>query len=64
MIDPKAFLSTDPEEKENERYRAMQGSFSCPENGCYEVATEGQYDEFNRKIFWTCPAGHDGSARL
>lgn len=63
MIDPRAFLSNDPSNSPG-KYRAIQGSFSCPEQGCYEVANEGQYDEENRKVFWTCSNGHDGSARL
>jgi hypothetical protein len=63
MIDPRSFISSS-ESGPPPKYRTMQGSFSCSEQGCYEVATEGEYDEENRKIFWTCPNGHEGSARL
>lgn len=63
MIDPKDFVSEDTP-KSKSRYKAIEGSFSCPEQGCYEVAKEGHYDEENRKVFWLCPNGHEGSARL
>ena len=63
MIDPREFVSNDIA-KTPDKLRVMQGSFACPEQGCYEVATEGKYDEENRKIFWICPNGHEGSAKL
>lgn len=64
MIDPRTFVSDDAGKSISGKFKIIEGSFSCPEQGCYEVSKEGHYDEENRKVFWTCPNGHDGSARL
>lgn len=61
MIDPKEFITAEP--TENKKMPTVEGTFSCPEQGCYEVVTEADYDEENKKAFWTCPNGHDGGAR-
>ena len=61
MIDPKDFISSQ-QSKEKELPK-VEGTFSCPEQGCYEVVTEAEYDEENRKAFWVCPNGHEGGAR-
>lgn len=63
MIDPKMFIKTDPS-KNTEGLKDMDGAYACPEPGCFEIARSGKYDEENRKIFWVCPNGHEGSARL
>jgi hypothetical protein len=62
MIDPKKFI-TSPS-KEGGKYKEIDGSFSCPETGCFEVSNKGKYDAENKKVYWTCPNGHQGSARL
>jgi len=61
MIDPKDFISSD--QSKNKELPTVEGTFSCPEQGCYEVVTEAEYDEENRKVFWVCPNGHEGGAR-
>lgn len=62
MIDPKIFINSP--KKENKQYKDINGSFSCPEPGCFEVTSSGKYDYENKKVYWTCVNGHDGSARL
>lgn len=62
MIDPKMFIKDSPQK--SQEFKEMGGAFACPEPDCFEIARSGQYDEENRKIFWTCPNGHPGSARL
>lgn len=62
MIDPKQFIK--PQKTKMPQYKEISGSFSCLEPGCFEVSTTGRYDAENKKVYWTCPNGHDGSARL
>jgi hypothetical protein len=62
MIDPKAFISAPS--KSSTKFKEIDGTFSCSEQGCFEVSTKGMYDASNKKVYWTCPNGHDGSARL
>jgi hypothetical protein len=62
MIDPKSFITAPS--KSNTKFKEIDGTFSCSEQGCFEVSTKGMYDASNKKVYWTCPNGHDGSARL
>jgi hypothetical protein len=62
MIDPKNFIKPSP--KQNKTFKDIEGSFSCPEIGCFEVSSTGKYDSENKKVYWVCPNGHEGSARL
>lgn len=62
MIDPKSFITAPS--KSSSSFKKIEGTFSCPEQGCFEVSTEGAYDPANKKVYFTCPNGHDGSARL
>lgn len=61
MIDPREFIKNSNDSSKN-KLQDIDGSFACPENGCYEVSTSGKYDENERKIFWTCSNGHEGVA--
>jgi len=61
MIDPKTFIKN---VKPKKQMREINGSFSCSEQGCYEVSSIGMYDAEDRKVYWVCPNGHEGSARL
>jgi hypothetical protein len=62
MIDPRQFIRVP--EKDTKTYKEINGSFMCPEPGCFEVTSSGKYDNENKKVYWTCVNGHDGSARL
>ena len=62
MIDPKQFISNSP--KQNTQLKFIEGTFTCSEPGCFETVSEGRYDSENRKVYWTCPHGHEGEARL
>lgn len=63
MIDPRDFLSagssTDVEEIEE-----VEGTFSCPENGCYEMTYEGLMNPNTRVVTWICSNGHQGKATI
>ena len=61
MINTKDCISS--EKSNSKELPTVEGTFSCPEQGCYEVVTEAEYDEENRRAFWVCPNGHEGSAR-
>ncbi len=62
MIDPEKFISSKP--SSNDRLIDFEGSYSCPEQGCYEVTTTAKFDEQNRTIMWTCVNGHPGKASI
>lgn len=62
MIDPKSFVSTNT--PQNMPLKDIEGTFTCPEPGCFEIMSSGKYDSENKKVYWVCPAGHDGEARL
>lgn len=61
MIDPKTFVKNI---KSSSNFKKISGTFSCSEPGCFLKTSEGRYDSENKKVYWTCPNGHDGSARL
>lgn len=61
MIDPKTFIKNI---NNNEGLKDIEGTFSCPEVDCFYVVSQGKYDIENKKVFWICPNGHEGSARL
>jgi hypothetical protein len=63
MIDPKDFLSSN-NMREDDDLIDLEGSFSCPEQGCYELTTLGKFNERERIITWTCINGHAGRAGL
>jgi len=62
MIDPNSFLSSS--KKDDDRLIDFEGSYSCPEQGCYETTTSAKLDESSRTIFWTCINGHPGKASI
>lgn len=62
MIDPKTFVKGPSKNKTT--YKDIDGTFSCSEPGCFEITSHGKYDSENKKVFWVCPNGHEGSARL
>ena len=62
MIDPKTFIKDTVQQKSI--YKDIEGSFNCPEQGCFESTTEGKYDSENKKVYWVCPKGHEGNANL
>lgn len=62
MINPNAFLSSNDNEEQN--LTDMDGSFGCPEMGCYEYTTNGKFDSRTRVLTWTCINGHKGSVTL
>ena len=63
MIDPISFLGSDhPDGDKN--LVDMEGSFSCPEQGCYEVTMIGKFNPSTRIIIWKCVNGHNGKASL
>jgi len=61
MIDPKTFVKN---VKNNSNFKDIEGTFSCPEPGCFLTVSNGRYDPNNKKVYWVCPNGHEGSARL
>lgn len=60
MIDPKTFIKKPGQNKTI--YKDIEGTFTCSE--CFESSSSGKYDTENKKVFWICPNGHEGSARL
>lgn len=62
MIDPKTFVKNPHTNKT--RFKDIEGTFTCSEPGCFETVSQGKYDPDNKKVFWLCPNGHEGSARL
>lgn len=63
MIDPMSFLASEQSSKDDGLVD-MEGSFGCPEQGCYEVTTIGKFDPSTRVIVWKCINGHNGKASL
>lgn len=63
MIDPLNFLAKE-EAPKNPDIEDFEGSFGCPEQGCYETTTLGKFNKSTRMITWTCINGHNGSASL
>lgn len=63
MINPKSFLSGETDNKPDESIE-IEGSYSCPEQGCYEVSYVAKFNERQRLITWTCKNGHPGKASI
>lgn len=63
MINPKDFLSTGSQQESSELVD-FEGSYSCPEQGCYEVTTSAKFNERERIVTWICSNGHLGRATL
>lgn len=61
MIDPKQFVSSN---KEHQQLKPIDASIFCSEPNCYERVTNALYDSKEKKAYWTCPNGHEGSARI
>lgn len=65
MIDPLVFLAKEKEAKViDPDVEDFEGSFGCPEQGCYETTTLGKFNKSTREITWTCINGHNGRANL
>ena len=64
MINPKDFLGKDNSLKNDDELVDIEGTFSCPENGCFETTIIGKFNERERIITWVCPNGHLGRATL
>lgn len=65
MIDPKDFLSySDTTQNKNSELIEIDGTFSCPEQGCYEISRQGKFNERERVVTWICSKGHLGRATL
>lgn len=62
MIDPKTFITNSSNKSSN--LKDIEGTFTCSEPGCFETVSTGKYDAENKKVYWTCPNGHEGGARL
>ena len=62
MIDPKTFITSDTSKPTN--LKEIDGTFTCSEPGCFQTVSKGKYDSENKKVYWTCPDGHEGGARL
>lgn len=62
MINPKDFLSTTKPEQDD--LIDFGGSYSCPEQGCYEITQSAKFNERDRVITWVCASGHLGRATL
>jgi hypothetical protein len=63
MIDPKDFLSKGSSAV-TEDIVEIDGTFSCPEQGCYLVSREGLMNVNTRVVTWVCSNGHQGKATL
>lgn len=62
MIDPRLMISGEPQEDED--VIEMEGSYGCPQQGCYETTRIGKFDIKTRSVTWTCVNGHKGSATI
>ena len=62
MIDPKLFLSQNT--KKEEDLIDFEGSYGCPEQGCYEITQSAKFNERERVVTWICSNGHLGRATL
>jgi len=63
MIDPISFLSSE-QSNQNDELVEIEGSFSCPQQGCYETTTVGKFDSSTRVVIWKCINGHNGKATM
>ncbi|NDB82850.1 MAG: hypothetical protein EB127_08935 [Alphaproteobacteria bacterium] len=63
MINPRDFLSENSQQ-DTRNLIDMDGTFSCQENGCFEITTTGKFNESDRVITWVCSQGHAGRANL
>lgn len=61
MIDPSMFIKPKSEKSE---LKEINFSITCSEPGCFERVEKTMYDQKNKKAYWTCPNGHDGSATI
>lgn len=43
---------------QNVEWEVWTGSFSCQENGCWEVAHEAKYAPEEKLLTWKCSEGH------
>jgi hypothetical protein len=64
MIDPKDFLSPPVSFVSSDEIEEISGTFSCPEQGCYLVSTEGLLNPNTRVVTWICSDGHNGKASI
>jgi hypothetical protein len=64
MINPKDFLSQSKSPTITDEIEEIGGSFSCPEQGCYNVSKEGLFNPNTRVVTWTCSDGHNGKATI
>jgi hypothetical protein len=64
MINPKDFLSSPASSISDEEIEEISGTFSCPEQGCYIVSTDGLFNPNTRVVTWTCSDGHNGKATI
>lgn len=64
MINPKDFLSNSDDSEYQSDLVEIDGTFSCPEQGCYEVTLSGKFNERERIITWVCSSGHLGRAMI
>ena len=62
MIDPKSFVSR--KSSQSISFKEIEGTFTCSEPECFEIVSKGKYDSENKKVYWSCPYGHQGEARL
>lgn len=63
MINPKSFISGSSNERPDESVE-IEGSYSCPEQGCYKVTYLARFNERERVLTWVCPNGHLGRASI
>lgn len=63
MIDPISFLSSE-QSNQNDELIEIEGSFGCPQQGCYETTTVGKFDPSTRVVIWKCINGHNGKATM
>lgn len=63
MINPRLFLSGQANNQPDESVE-IEGSYSCPEQGCYEVTQLAKFNERERIVTWVCSNGHLGRASL
>lgn len=64
MINPKDFIASNTKQSNDHDLIEMSGSFSCPEQGCFEVTKQGRFNERDRVITWVCINGHLGRATI
>jgi hypothetical protein len=64
MINPNDFLSSSKSLEVGEEIEEIGGSYSCPEQGCYEVTNDALFNPNTRVLTWTCINGHNGKANI